>query len=789
MVVTREKEKEQRRRLPVSDKETSMTAKVLLVGWDAADWKIIQPLMDAGHMPTTQRLVEGGVMADLLTLAPILSPVLWTTIATGKRPHKHGILGFTEPMPTGVGVQPITNVSRKTKAVWNILNQNGLRSNVVGWWPSSPVEPINGVMVSNHYQEAPGPAEKGWPLPPNTVHPPEMADALASLRIHPEDITAEELLPFVPEGARIDQSKDQRLASLVKIVSETATIQACALHLMEHHPADLTAVYFDGIDHFCHAFMRYHPPQLDWVSDEDFRIYQNVVRMGYVFHDMMLDSMLKLAGDDTTVIIVSDHGFHPDHMRRKQLPNEPAGPANEHREHGMFLMHGPGVRKDELIHGISLLDITPTILSVFGLPAGDDMDGRVLEEAFEQPDIPASIPSWDDVPGDDGQHPADMKLDADAAQESVEQLVALGYIERPSGDGREAAEKAAMENQYNLARSFIHGGMHGEAVPILAELYERQPLEFRFGIQLAICLKALEKVDDLAELVNDLRERWQSAAVASRKRPADIANTARDRKKLADKMEAQRREELGDDIDKAAPPMERLFTEQEQFVICKLRSIARGNIRVLDYMDGWVAMARGDHEAALALFQKHEADMANDTGLHFQLGEAYRELQRADKATSHYNRVLELDPHDAQAYLGLARTYHALSRFEDAQEAARAALARKFHLPLAHGIVGDCEDRAGNRGAAVAAYKTALSMNPNYAQACDRLAELHSGSVLDEDTAAAYRDQARSIREARRAVRTGGMSFIHQPVFAARAGVDRAQVESIEGRHRSPSAR
>jgi predicted AlkP superfamily phosphohydrolase/phosphomutase len=95
--------------------------RILLVGWDAADWKIIHPLMDRGLMPHTRRLVEGGVMANLATLSPVLSPMLWTSIATGKRPFKHGVLGFIEPNALGTAVQPVTNLSRTTKALWSIL--------------------------------------------------------------------------------------------------------------------------------------------------------------------------------------------------------------------------------------------------------------------------------------------------------------------------------------------------------------------------------------------------------------------------------------------------------------------------------------------------------------------------------------------------------------------------------------------------------------------------------------------------------------------------------------------
>ncbi len=183
--------------------------KVLVIGWDAAEWKAIHPLMDAGKMPHLQRLVERGAMGRCATLHPPLSPMLWTSIATGKRPFKHGIHGFTEPTPDGRGVRPITNLSRTTKTIWNILNQNDFRSTVIGWWPSHPAEPINGVMVSDHYPKAHRPLVEGWPLLPNTVHPPADGDLL---RDQPQRraLEATSVPPHARRGAELETTHKKR---------------------------------------------------------------------------------------------------------------------------------------------------------------------------------------------------------------------------------------------------------------------------------------------------------------------------------------------------------------------------------------------------------------------------------------------------------------------------------------------------------------------------------------------------------------------------------------------------
>ncbi|MGA1238643.1 MAG: alkaline phosphatase family protein, partial [Limisphaerales bacterium] len=108
---------------------------MLLLGWDAADWQVIRPLLAAGRMPNLAGLMARGVSGNIATLYPVLSPTLWTSIATGKRPPKHGVLGFSEPTHDGLAVRPCSVLSRTTKAVWNILAQSGKRSIVVGWWP------------------------------------------------------------------------------------------------------------------------------------------------------------------------------------------------------------------------------------------------------------------------------------------------------------------------------------------------------------------------------------------------------------------------------------------------------------------------------------------------------------------------------------------------------------------------------------------------------------------------------------------------------------------------------
>lgn len=460
--------------------------KVLLLGWDAADWEHIQPLLDRGELPALRRLIENGVSGNLATLQPILSPMLWNSIATGKQPHKHGVHGFIEPDPHGGGARPWSSHHRTAKALWNILTQRGLRTNVINWWASHPAEPVNGCIVSNSFGGTRHDHAGNWKVPAGCIHPADRAAALAENKVFPKELAAEELLPFVPRGAEIDQDNDERLSQLAGSLAEMLTTHSVATAVMEREPWDFMAVYFTAIDHFSHTFMSYHPPRLPWVPERDFELYKDVIAGVYRFSDQTLQRYMDLAGPDATIILCSDHGFHSRHLRPISVPNEPAGAAFWHRRFGIFAACGPGIRRGEKLFGASLLDIAPTILALYGLPAGADMDGRVLTEIFTTPPATGTIPSWETEPGECGQLPPESTpSDPAESEELMRQFVALGYIEAPGATKAEQAQSARIEADYNLARNLNACGLHDQAAPLLLDLVRQSPWESRFIAQLA----------------------------------------------------------------------------------------------------------------------------------------------------------------------------------------------------------------------------------------------------------------------------------------------------------------
>ena len=484
-----------------------LAKKVLLLGWDAADWKHITPLLDQGLMPTMEKFINGGVMGNIATLQPMLSPMLWNSIATGVRPDKHGILGFIEPDPQTGRIRTVSSTSRKVKALWNILTQRGFKTHVVGWWAGHPAEPINGVAVSDLFPTVTGPSEVAWPMPPGTVHPQHLAETFAELRLHPAELEAEQLLPFIPRAAEIDQAQNPVLEVLAKQIAQCCSIHNAATWILENQEWDFLAVYDISIDHFCHGFIGYHPPRIEEVPEDQFELYKDVVNGAYRFHDMLLERLLQLAGPEATVILVSDHGFHSDHLRPTQIPSTPTGPAVQHRPYGIFCMNGPHVRQDERIYGANLLDVAPTILHLFGLPVGADMEGRVLLQALENPTTPERIPSWETEPGECGMHPPDTRVDAGTAEAVLEQLVALGYMEPLSDDATKARQLVLREEKYNLGEVYLYSDRPRQALPLFQELAEENPEELRFLMPLAQCHLKLGQIDSASEILEGVLKR------------------------------------------------------------------------------------------------------------------------------------------------------------------------------------------------------------------------------------------------------------------------------------------
>ncbi len=666
------------------------TRRVLLIGWDAADWHLATPLMEAGQMPVLRRLVEYGTSGKISTLQPALSPMLWNSIATGKRADKHGILGFMEPTPDGQGVRPVQSTSRRAKALWNILGQQGLRSSVVNWYASHPAEPIAGTVFTNRLtNNALGPDGDLAPLPVSAVHPPGLRDTAEDLRVHPGEITLKQLLNFF-DRRHLPDPQDPRFASLARTLAQCATTHNAATWLAARDDWDLLAVYYDAIDHIGHGFIEYHPPAMAHVSAEDAAVWGEVVTGMYRFHDMMLGTLLDLAGPDTTVLLLSDHGFYSDHLRPEVLEHfrDPAkkfgpemNPVSWHRPHGMFVAAGKAIKHDELIHGASLLDIAPTVLALLGQPVPGDMDGRALTHLFVEPAAPERIASYEPPHPHDGVHrdvPAE-ESDPFAAQEALRQLAELGYVELPAdGDAAKSVAQVDRDRRHNLAHVHLTAGRMAEGLELLKGLLaETENPDLR--CQIALCLASAGRDAEAEEML------------------------------------------AGVPPDTMASPLPRLTL-------------------------GQVRLAQGRLDEALALLEPLGQEEFPLSHLHNALGQVYARRGMLSEAEAAFRRALERDDDNALAHDHLGTILRRTGRYEEAVHEHMRSVALQHARPNAHANLGIALARTGQFDWAIRAFELAVELAPNYLFAHRSLMHLYRRVKGDDAKARLHFERAAALR-------------------------------------------
>ena len=471
--------------------------RVVVVSWEGADWDVLHPLIDSGQMPYFESVVDEGTIGELATLQPQLDPLLAASLATGCRGDRHGVLDhFTVD---GDIARPTLSHDRKSPAVWNLLNRHGLRTHVVGF-PTYPAEAIDGTFVS-HLLTCHGDATIDFRSLPRAVYPSDIAAVLDPLRVLPTELTPAELLPFVPRAAEVDQASDPGLAIIASWLAEWVTKHNMATHLLERDDWDFAWVHYDAIDRFGHAFMRFHPPRMPGIRQRSFGLYQHVMSMVYRFADMQLGRLVELAGEGTTVIVCSPHGFRSGADRPKPT-HQKRNDVSWHRSLGVLAMRGPAIGRDQWFWGGTLLDLCPTILRLFGLPVGDSLDGRPLEEALIAEPLPRGAT----------QHPTPKASNSAAALRDAETEIVIrwlvddDYLEPDAARAPNVVQRTIDARAFNLAHIYLDAGRVAKAVELLESLVARRPEVGRFALQLAYCRLALGDFTGCGDLIERVKQ-------------------------------------------------------------------------------------------------------------------------------------------------------------------------------------------------------------------------------------------------------------------------------------------
>jgi hypothetical protein len=417
-----------------SPRPEAPAAHVVVLGLDGGTWDLLEPYIERGLLPNLARLRAQGAWGPLQSINPSSSPVIWTSIATGKSPDKHGITFFVR-FPEGKTGEPgpVTSTMRRGKAIWNILSAKGYDVATVGWFVTWPVESVNGRMISDRAHW--GATDSQGVAPPYYLagfDPPTIAEAMAALpQFARFDLDPGNVHSRPSEGA----TAEERLQSLVfeRLVTaylrDLYYLRVAERVLADGRLPDFFALYLRGTDDVQHGFWKFMEPELfAGVTSEQIDRFGKVIERYWQWTDAAVGRILEFYKDTPRlVLVVSDHGAGPAIGRNRIVTKEYLELSGSHRETGILIANGPGVRRSAEAVPASVYDVTPTILHYLGLPVGDDMDGRpilgLFSGAVADREI-ARLATYDEKNDQAREHVA-----SEVDHKALDHLRSLGYIE------------------------------------------------------------------------------------------------------------------------------------------------------------------------------------------------------------------------------------------------------------------------------------------------------------------------------------------------------------------------
>jgi Tfp pilus assembly protein PilF len=760
--------------------------KILVVGWDGADWLLIRPLLAAGRMPNLARLIERGVSGELRSQEPLLSPLIWTTIATGKPVLEHGIADFLVRDPvTGTNV-PISSESRKVHALWTLLPAFGLRTDTVAWWATWPAEPTLGTLVSDRvaYQLLDLAAssddrgkvfpEEAWPrIRAHLVDAERIECALVRRFVALDCAEIERRWGALPAERR----QEDRVNHLRKILATTRSYHSMALDLLRNQ-ADLTLVYYEATDTIGHLFARYLPPRLPDISPEEVESFGGALPEAYVWADELLGELIAAADEDTTVLVISDHGFYVGEARpATDTEDFGAGAPSWHRLYGIGIVAGPGIPRGELSKA-TIFDVAPTILGLLGLPRAADMPGRPLVGAAEGG---AELATYERL---SRRRPARATV-SDPAQdrERIRELVALGYLSAaalegldetapaqgpspPSGaeagapgvvPGRPVepgGDEGLATEAYNLGRIHQRKGEYDAAERQFRRAVERLP---SFGLGWAALAQVASLRGDDANAFANLREGLAKSGGMPPSALTGLVDVAREAGLLGEAertlsalssspyarqsayqaawgllhegmgrpgeaLEAYRRALAIDPLDQLA--IERAIAllgdrgdrAGADALFERALAGAAGSIGSLNHL-GVVSLRQGYPARAEQIFRRLLASDPGNAGLLANLAAALAQQRKFDDAITAMRSAVERDPENAQNHFNLGAMLAERGRFEHSLAAFEQAERKGLKDPRVYVAIAKMRFRMGDEAGSRQALVQALAIDPRHEEA------------------------------------------------------------------------
>lgn len=278
-------------------------SRVLLIGWDGADWRILDPLLEQGALPNLQALIEGGHRSVLKSTIPTHSWAAWPSFMTGVNPADHGVYDILETVPGTHKQYPVTYRSIRERTFLADLAAAGREAVYIDLPLTFPPPEIDGKVVAG------GVLPKGRPF----THPADLAGELERAGV-----------PWPINGMSWTTFRNRPDAYLAEALEVTGKRIRATEWLMDNTDWDFLMSVWVSVDRTQHCLSNYvGPDHPDYPRLSTTPRAQKVVDV-YRQLDDALASFLSRTREDDIVLFISDHGFqstsravHMDHLLKK----------------------------------------------------------------------------------------------------------------------------------------------------------------------------------------------------------------------------------------------------------------------------------------------------------------------------------------------------------------------------------------------------------------------------------------------------------------------------------------
>ncbi len=368
---------------------------VLLVGVEGLSLERVTELVDRGELPHLGRLWREGARAELTAPDPLLAPMLWTTVLTGKMPRHHEVTGDLVNLPSGKRTL-VPSSMRATRNLLQIASKENVPVVSVGMPATWPAEVVHGFLV------APGAVPERWTRTAEhtyrrdpslmATYPPELYEEIRPLLRDFDSLRREEVSRFfVLNETEYSMLYDQPLGSIFKLENplrdfgltylRDSSYVDVALYLIENYEPRLSVVHLQLLDALQPTYWAFSEPDVYDTPRDSQRRFRDTVDEAYRWLDEQIGRLMEALPPGSVICVTGDKGFH-DGADNRADPSTASKPVPLASNRTLLLLSGPPVAKGVDAGRGSLADVTPTILRLLDLPVGADMDGRVLEKVL-----------------------------------------------------------------------------------------------------------------------------------------------------------------------------------------------------------------------------------------------------------------------------------------------------------------------------------------------------------------------------------------------------------------------